>query len=525
MKLSFFGADREVTGSCHCLDVNGTRVLIDCGMIQGKGEDRNEALPFEPERIDAVILTHAHIDHSGRLPLLTKRGYRGKIHATRATCDLLSAMLLDSAHIQESDAKWASKKNRRAGKKALDPLYTIQDAEACLKQLEAHEYGETVQLSEGLSFSFIDAGHLMGSAYALVDAEENGIHKRIAFSGDIGNTNQPIIRDPSYLHQADYAIMESTYGDRLHGAPDDVTVELAKIIDRTLKRGGNVIVPAFAVGRAQELLYYIRDMKHRKLVPSQPNFQVYLDSPLAAETTEVFDKNLRECGDDQTKAVMATGADPIRFRGLHIIESQQESMALNDDDTPKVIIASSGMCEAGRIQHHLKHNLWRKECSVAIVGFQAEGTVGRKLVDGEGSVRLLGEVIKVEAEVHNFRGMSGHADRDGLLKWICAFEEKPKRVFIVHGESATCDVFASALKEKGFDTYVPGFEAEYDLLADRELAAGAAAEEKPAPKAEGALSRLQAAAARIAALVKGFGDGEADQLAREINELCRKWAR
>ncbi len=528
MKLSFLGADREVTGSCHGLEANGLRVLVDCGMIQGKGGDRNQAFAFEPEQINAVVLTHAHIDHSGRLPLLTKRGFHGKIHATRATCDLLGAMLLDSAHIQESDAKWASKKNRRAGKAVAEPLYTIKDAEACLKQLVAHEYGERVQLGDGLSFTFVDAGHLMGSAYALVDAEENGIKKRIAFSGDIGNVNQPIIRDPSYLHQADYAIMESTYGDRVHGAPDDVTVELAKIIDKTLARGGNVIVPAFAVGRAQELLYYIRDMKQRKLVPSQPNFQVYLDSPLAAETTEIFDRNLRECADDQTEAVVASGADPIKFHGLHIIESQDQSMALNDDPDPKVIIASSGMCEAGRIQHHLKHNLWRTECSVAIVGFQAEGTVGRKLVDGEDSVRLLGEQIKVCAEVHNFRGMSGHADRDGLMKWIQAFDVKPARVFVVHGEAATCDVFAGALKDAGFSPYVPKFEGAYDLLADRELAAGAdigqPAEEAHEPT--GALARLTAAGQRLMSLIKGSkaaGQGEMDKLAREINELCRKW--
>jgi len=526
MKLSFFGADREVTGSCHCLDVGGKRVLIDCGLIQGRHDDHNLELPFDPAGVDAVILTHAHIDHSGRLPLLTKMGYKGKIIATPATNHLLTVMLRDSAHIQASDAQWKNQKGKRAGKQADEPLYTVLDAEACLKQLQSVDYGRKTALFDGFTFTFIDAGHLLGSATVDIHITENGVSRHIVFSGDIGNVNQPIIRDPTYLTAAaDYVVMENTYGDRDHEPSDDYTADLAKIIDTTLRRGGNVVIPSFAVGRTQELLYFIREIKERRLTPSAPDFPVYVDSPLAAEATKIYGAEIRDCGDEEILAVLRAGTDPIACSNLHLCESLDESKALNADRIPKVIISSSGMCEAGRIKHHLKHNLWRPECSVVFVGFQADGTLGRKLMDGASAVRLFGEEIAVKAQVHSFRGLSAHADMDGLVKWISSFENVGK-VFIVHGESEVCDSFSGVLRQRGLSTYVPNFNACYDLAADAEVSAGMAL---PTPAGGGqstAFTRLYAAGQRLVSAIgrsKGFSNKELGRMTGQLDELMKKW--
>ena len=366
MKLTFFGAAKAVTGSCHCLEVNGTRILIDCGLQQGRDERDNRVLDFAPGYIDYVIVTHAHIDHTGRIPLLVKQGFHGKIVTTRLTGQLMSIMLRDSAHIQESDAQWQNQKGRRAGRAPVEPLYTIADAENAMELVETYEYGELVDLFEGVRLRFADAGHLLGSACLELWLTEEGVTRKIVFSGDLGNVDQPIIRDPQYIDEADYVVMESTYGDRLHEPPESYTQALAQIIDETFEKGGNVIIPSFAVGRTQELLYFMREMKEEGMVKSHPDFRVCVDSPLANEATRIYSGNLHGYLDEEATEALKGGA-LFQFPGLTLTETSEESKALNLDTSSKVIISASGMCDAGRIRHHLKHNLWRKECVVVFV--------------------------------------------------------------------------------------------------------------------------------------------------------------
>lgn len=467
MKLSFYGADREVTGSCHGVEVNGKNILIDCGLHQGSDNSFGQTFPFEPSSIDYVIMTHAHIDHSGRLPLLVKQGFNNKIYATGATVELLEIMLRDSAHIQEIEAGWKSRKGKRAGGQDVVPLYTIEDAEDVFKHVVPCTYGQMIDIDEGLKIRFTDAGHLLGSAFVEMWLTEGGVTKKVVFSGDIGNVGQPILRDPQYVTEADIALMESTYGDRNHEVPTDYTEDLAKIIDRTLAAGGNVVFPSFAIGRTQELLYFIREMKERKLVKSAPNFPVYVDSPLANAATCIYEGGIEGYLDQPTIDVIRSGKKFLTSDNLHISETSEDSKAINVDTTPKVIISSSGMCEAGRIRHHLKHNIWRPESAVVFVGFQAKGTLGRILLDkAADKVMLFGEEIAVRCNIYSFRGMSAHADRDGLLKWVNAFSPKPQKVFVVHGEAEVCDIFTETLKSLGFDAFAPKFTSVYDVLTD-----------------------------------------------------------
>jgi metallo-beta-lactamase family protein len=532
MKLVFYGADREVTGSCHCIEACGKRILVDCGLYQGESEDENARLPFYPSQIDAVLITHAHIDHSGRLPLLVKNGYFGKIFATGATCDLLSIMLRDSAHIQMVDALNANRRGRREGREPLSPLYTIEDAEATLQRFAPCVYGETVQLFDGIRFRMADAGHLLGSASIEMWITENGETRKIVFSGDIGNLNQPIIRDPQYLTEADYVVMESTYGNREHETIADYIPKLAEVFDKTFAAGGNVVIPSFAVGRTQELLYYIREMKEKKLVKSAPDFPVYVDSPLATEATKIYSGDLTGYADDDTVNIIRGGFRPLEFSNLHTCSTTEESRALNNDATPKVILSSSGMCEAGRIRHHLKYNLWRPECSIVFVGFQAEGTLGRMLVDGVKQVKLFGEPIAIKAQIYNFKALSGHADRSGLLKWIGSFREKPKRVFIVHGEQFTAEDFAEELRRRDFDAYVPNFEAVADLRNNRIDDEGIAPEKRRpirgAGKATSSFGRLISAGQRLMRVIQrneGCANKDLAKFADQILSLCDKWDR
>ncbi|HEX2985787.1 MAG TPA: MBL fold metallo-hydrolase [Caproiciproducens sp.] len=534
MQLVFYGADKEVTGSCHGLLINGKRILIDCGLQQGIDEDDNHKLPFYATQVDYVIVTHAHTDHSGRLPLLVKNGYQGKIYATRATCDLLSIMLRDSAHIQEMDAINENRKGKRAGREPEEPIYTIEDAQETLNRLVACSYGQMVELCEGVRFRFTDAGHLLGSASVEMWLTENGITKKIVFSGDIGNINQPIIRDPQYISQADYVVMESTYGDRDHEKVENYIPVLADIFDRTLSGGGNVVIPSFAVGRTQELLYFIRDIKERKLVKSNPDFPVYIDSPLAAEATRIYSGDLTGYADEETIRLIQEGFHPITFSNLNICSSVEESKTLNEDHIPKVIISSSGMCEAGRIRHHLKHNLWRAECAVVFVGYQANGTLGRLLLEGVDKVRLFGEEIAVKAHIYNFRALSAHADRTGLLKWIQAFETKPHCVFVVHGEQNICESFTQDLNRMGFHAYAPNFDAVYDLLADRILEEGITPEAQHADRSErgrkfsAPFARLVEAGKRLMRVIQkneGCANKELAKFADQVNSICDKWDR
>ena len=532
MKLSFFGADQCVTGSCHCLEVNGKRILVDCGLQQGRDEVANAEFPFAANAIDIVLVTHAHIDHSGRIPMLIKQGFQGRILTTRLTADLLDIMLLDSAHIQEQDAEWKNRKGERSGAPHVDPLYTIEDASRVREFMTTCEYGEKVELCEGVTVEFVDAGHLLGSASIIVDATEGGVTKRLVFSGDLGNINQPIIRDPVHIHGADYVVMESTYGDRNHTEVWSYTDDLAQIIDETIARGGNVVIPSFAVGRTQELLYFIREIKDQGLVKSNPDFPVYIDSPLAKKATTIFTGNLHGYLDEDALALVQDGTHMFNFTNLRMTETSEESKALNEDHTPKVIISASGMCDAGRIRHHLKHNLWRPECTVVFVGYQGEGTLGRSLLEGTKSVKLFGEEIAVHAKIVNFQGLSSHADRDHLLSWISDFKEpKPQHVFVVHGDREVAPFFAQTIQGMGFTAHAPQYTEVYDLIADKVLATGYLPERKAKSAATGAKSsaayeRLVAVGEMLMASIKrskGRDNKSLAKFADQLRQLLEKW--
>ena len=530
MKLTFFGAAKAVTGSCHCLEVNGKRLLVDCGLQQGRDERDNRVLDFAPSYIDYVIVTHAHIDHSGRIPLLVKEGFQGEIYATRLTAQLLSIMLRDSAFIQESDAQWQNQKGRRAGRAPVEPLYTIADAENAMELVETYEYGELVDLFEGVRLRFADAGHLLGSACLELWLSEEGVTRKIVFSGDLGNVDQPIIRDPEYLDTADYVVMESTYGDRNHEPPESYTEALAQLIDQVFSQGGNIVIPSFAVGRTQELLYFLREIKDEGLVKSAPNFQVVVAPPLAGEATRIFSGDLHGYLDEEAIEVLQGGDDLFTFPGLTLVQSTEESKALNMDRSSKIIISASGMCDAGRIRHHLKHNLWRPECAVVFVGYQAEGSLGRRLLEGAKSVKLFGEEIAVNARIVNFKGLSSHADRDHLLAWIEHFAPTPQQVFVVHGDSEVTDLFAKDLNERSIPAHAPLYEEVYDLSANAMLAKGVVLEPKKttggAAAGSPAFVRLQDVSKQLEALIsrsRGRPNKDLARLADQIKQVMENW--
>ena len=507
MKLSFYGADQCVTGSCHCLEVNGKKILVDCGLQQGRDEIDNAALPFHPGSIDVVLVTHAHIDHSGRIPMLIKNGFQGRIITTRLTADLLDIMLQDSAHIQEQDAEYQNRKNKRAGRPEVQPIYTVADAMQVREYIQPCEYGQKVQVTDDVTAEFIDAGHLLGSASIKLTCHEGGETRTVVFSGDIGNVDQPIIRDPQFYADADYVLMESTYGDRNHTEVWSYTDELAEIIDETLGKGGNVVIPSFAVGRTQELLYFIREIKDQGLVKSVPDFPVYIDSPLAKAATTVFCGDLHGYLDEAALELVKDGTHMFSFPNLHLVETTEESRMLNLDKTPKIIISASGMCDAGRIRHHLKHNLWRRDSAVVFVGFQSPGTLGRKLLDGAESVKLFGEEIAVKAKVVNFQGLSSHADHDHLIEWIKAFDPKPAHVFVVHGDADVAPAFADELCSLGFSAHAAKFTESYDLAAGVMLSEGYISERKrtmQASRADNLYGKLLAAGEALLELIRRF---------------------
>lgn len=530
MELMFIGADHEVTGSCHYLRVGEKNILIDYGMEQGIKVFENCELPVDSALIDYVLLTHAHIDHSGLLPLLYARGFRGGIYATEATCDLCSIMLRDCAHIQMQEAEWKNRKAKRSsGASQAEPLYTMEDADGAIKRLVGVHYNQVIDLCEGIKVRFKDVGHLLGSASIEIWATEDGVTKKIVFSGDIGNKKHTLIKDPSYVEEADYVIMESTYGNRYHTAerPDYVT-ELANIIQTTLDRGGNVVIPSFAVGRTQEMLYYIREIKERNLISE--DFPVYVDSPLAVEATGVFQKNIADCFSDEAMALVKKGINPLTFPNLHLSITSEESKLINFDEEPKVIISASGMCEAGRIRHHLKHNLWRQECTILFVGYQAVGTLGRAIVEGAEEVKLFGEPIDIRANIAQLPGMSGHADKNGLLEWLQAIGEKPQRVFVVHGDDESAKDFAECIRtEYGYQSYAPYSGTRFDLLTDSfEYEATPIAIRKKTLHASDVFARLLAAGQRLLAVIRRNEGGANKDLAKfadQVNSLADKWDR
>lgn len=533
MKLTFIGADHEVTGSCHYLEVCGKHILVDYGMEQGVNVYENAPLPVQESLIDYVLLTHAHVDHSGMLPLLYARGFRGQVFMTDASADLCSIMLRDCAHIQMQEAEWKNRKAKRhSGVEATEPVYTMEDADGIIRRIVPCHYDTVIELCEGVKIRFTDIGHLLGSASIEVWMEEGGVSKKIVFSGDIGNKNQPLIKDPARTEEADYVVMESTYGDRLHSEErPDYVKELAQILNDTFAKGGNVVIPSFAVGRTQEMLYFLRKIKADRLVKDYPDFPVYVDSPLAVEATGIFHKNIYNCFDEEAMELVKKGINPIQFPGLNLAITSEESKMINFDDKPKVILSASGMCEAGRIRHHLKHNLWRPECTVLFVGYQAVGTLGRAIVDGAQEVKLFGETISIRARIEKLAGMSGHADKNGLLEWIQGFTRKPQRVFVVHGEDSVCESFKLCLeKEYGFLAYAPFSGTRFDLATNAvEYEAAPVRLKKKAAKAvSDVFARLMAAGQRLLSVIQRNEGGANKDLAKfadQINSLCDKWDR
>ena len=469
MKIHFCGAASGVTGSCHLITTKNHKILLDCGQFQGgKAQEalNYEPFPFNPSEIDYVILSHAHIDHCGRIPLLVQRGFKGVIYCTDATADLVDVMLKDSGYIHEKEAEWKNRKAERAGKPLVKPLYTYNDAVESLKYIKPVLYDQLIELNEDMKVVFNDAGHILGSSIVELWVSEDDNVSKLVFSGDLGVKGRPILRDPVIIKKADYVIMETTYGNRLHEQNTKSIEDLMNIVVKTIKRGGTVVIPSFAVGRTQELIYefnrfYEEREEYRKILE---NLMVYVDSPMATTATEVFRKNA-QVFDEETKKYILNGNKPLDFKNLKFTRTTEESQYLNMDQHPKVIISASGMCEAGRIRHHLKHNLWNPKSSIVFVGYQAEGTLGRMLVEGADSVMLFGEEIHVNAEIYNLEGFSGHADRDGLLSWLSGFREKPSEIFLVHGEAESKLEFAKIIKQElGYEpTVVQGF-SEFELV-------------------------------------------------------------
>ncbi|HHT9110562.1 MAG TPA: MBL fold metallo-hydrolase RNA specificity domain-containing protein [Candidatus Brocadiaceae bacterium] len=455
MKVQFVGATRTVTGSCYHIQKEKIHILVDCGAFQGtkENEQRNEEpFPFQASEIHYLLLTHAHLDHSGLIPKLAKEGFKGKILATQATADLCGVVLLDSAHIHEHDAEWENKKLMRAGKPLVKPLYTVQEAADSLTQIQGIPYNETLELENGIKVRFQDAGHILGSAIIELWITEGAQERKLVFSGDLGQKNLPLIKDPTPIEEGDYIFIESTYGNRTHKGIKETIEEFTRAVIESIQRGGNVLIPAFAVGRTQDILYILNQAgRERKL----GSIQVFVDSPMALQATRITIKH-PECLDAETLELMKTGGFPRSTLSVKFTETVEESMKINEIKSNAIIISSSGMCEGGRIRHHLKHNLWRPECSIIFVGFQAQGTLGRRIVEGAKMVKIFGEEIAVNARVYTIGGLSAHADRDELLGWLSKFKKNPQRVFVMHGEEEVAMKFAETVHNQlNFDTYVP----------------------------------------------------------------------
>lgn len=463
MKISFHGADRGVTGSCHLVECSGRRVLIDCGLYQGGrelNEENAEEFGFDPSSIDFLLLTHAHLDHCGRIPLLSKRGFRGEIITTSATRELARLVMLDSAHLQEEEARYQSRKKARHGhqNKNDTPLYSVLDALNSTEHFgRSAQYGQPVELVPGIRATFIDAGHILGSACIHLELEGHGHRRSVLFSGDLGNAERPFLRSPTTPPKADVVVMETTYGDRLHKALKPSVEELYEAITDTFERGGNVVIPTFALERAQELLFYLREGVEQGRLPG--SIQVFLDSPMAISATEIFERH-PECYQPEVGELFREGRDPFQLPGVHFTRETAESIALNRIGSGAVILAGSGMCTGGRVRHHLRHNLWRRESSVVFVGFAARGTLARQIVDGAQRVRIYGEEIRVAAKIHTINGFSAHADQAELLNWHRQ-TGSPDRTFLVHGDEDVMQHFGQRLKDTQVE--MPMLGQSFDL--------------------------------------------------------------
>lgn len=435
MRITFLGAAERVTGSCYLLETDNIKILVDCGMFQGGKEEERmnfEDFKFNPAEIQYLILTHAHIDHSGRIPLLVKKGFKGKIISSRPTAELCKIMLPDSGHIQEMETEWHNRKRQRAGKPPIEPLYTTNDAIESINYFNPINYNELLNIGDDISIRLRDAGHILGSANIEMWIRENSEQFKIVFSGDLGNMNVPLMKDPTIIEDADYVVLESTYGNRLHNDTKNKALVLLDIITDTVERGGNVVIPSFAIARAQEILYILNMLKEAKSSKLK-NVPVYVDSPLAINATKIFESFSSQL-DDETQSFIKAGDNPFDFPNLFFTTTADESKAINASSGSSIIISASGMCDAGRIKHHLKHNLWRPESSVVFVGYQAKNSLGRKIMDGEKIVKIFGEEISVKSKIYSIDGFSGHADQKGLIDWLSGYAKKPVKVFLTHGE-------------------------------------------------------------------------------------------
>lgn len=473
MKVTFLGATRTVTGSNFLVEGAGKKFLVDCGMYQGKATDElknEEDFAFDVKSIDFMLLTHAHIDHSGRIPKLYNEGYRNPIYAHKATCDLCGIMLPDSGHIQEMEVEWKNRKRARKGEPELPPLYTAEDATKCLEVFVPVKYDEIIELDENIHVRYNDAGHMLGSSIIEVWIKEDGKEEKIVFSGDIGNNDIPLLSEPTMIEDADYLVMESTYGNRLHMKNESKAETFLRIVSETIENGGTVVIPSFAVGRTQEILYELNKIKED---PHNEHFleefeelmktPVYVDSPLAISATEIFKENM-DLFDEETQEVIKSGDNPLEFPGLKFTKTADESKALNENDEPSIIISASGMCEVGRIKHHLKHNLWNPKSTILFVGYQAKGTLGDQIVNGAKKVKIFGEEIAVNARIEYIEGYSGHADQEWLLNFVYSFINKPKHIFLVHGEPESQDVLKQKIQETtGIAVTTPEFGETYEL--------------------------------------------------------------
>ena len=479
MKITFLGATKTVTGSNYLVEAAGKKFLIDCGMWQGKAEleeENYQEFEFNPAEIDFMLLTHAHIDHSGRIPKLYKEGYRNKIYAHKATCDLCALMLPDSGHIQEQESEWKNRKRMRKGEEAREPLYTAEDALRCLEIFEPVKYDEIIDITPEIHARFNDAGHMLGSSIIELWVEEDGKRIKTVFTGDLGNNDIPLLNEPTMIEDTDYLVMESTYGSRLHMRNDNKAEDFLNIVSETLDNGGTVVIPSFAVGRTQEILYEIdklkdirKDEEFRRKYKTLMRVPVYVDSPLAISATEVFKENM-DLFDEDTQKEISKGENPLEFPGLKFTMTADESKALNEDPTPSIIISASGMCDVGRIKHHLKHNLWNPKSTILFVGYQAPGTLGYNIVNGAKEVKIFGEEIAVNARIEYIEGYSGHADQEGLMNFIYSFIEKPKHIFLVHGEKESQEVLKNKIEEEtSLPVTIADFGETYDLSQTVEL--------------------------------------------------------
>ena len=473
MKVTFLGATKTVTGSNFLVEGAGKKFLVDCGMYQGQATDelQNEApFLFDVNEIDFMLLTHAHIDHSGRIPKLYNEGYRNPIFATKATCDLCSIMLPDSGHIQEMEAEWKNKKRKRKGEKEIPPMYTAEDAARSLEVFRPVKYDELIEIDPNIHVRFNDAGHMLGSSIIEIWVKEDDKETKIVFTGDLGNNDIPLLSEPTMIESTDYLVMESTYGNRLHIRNDEKAQEFLKIVSETLDKGGTVVIPSFAVGRTQEILYELNRLKEDshdeefyREYETLMRVPVYVDSPLAISATEVFEDNM-DLFDEETKKIMQSGDNPLEFPGLKFTKTADESKELNESNESSIIISASGMCEVGRIKHHLKHNLWNPNSTILFVGYQAPGTLGRKIVDGAKTVKIFGEEIAVNARIEYIEGYSGHADQEWLLNFIYSFFTKPKHIFLVHGEPEGQIVLRDKILENtNIPVTIPEFGECYEL--------------------------------------------------------------